>query len=114
MSKRYLFVAILGMFLLSNCSTSKKFAKYDNIMSEWKSESEDNLYIVYGPPMRSQVLSDNKKIVVYHFSTVEGRFGNTNTWECELKFILENGIVTTASYSGNFGGVKKYVKGPDL
>lgn len=89
------------------------FSKYDNIMLEWKGKSEDNLYIVYGPPMRSQTLSDGKKIVVYNFSTVEGFQGNTYTWECELKFIIENGLVSTASYSGNLGGAQRYIKRPN-
>jgi len=98
--------AVLSFVILTNCAAL--FARYNRYMSEWQGQQEDQVYLVYGPPMREQDLKDGRKIIAYDFAA--GRSDATDY--CEVKFILKDGVVSSANYRGNLGAVERFVRGP--
>ncbi|SEL55488.1 hypothetical protein SAMN05661044_02849 [Olivibacter domesticus] len=105
-SKFPVLLIVLSVVLFTSCAAL--FAKYNRYMTEWQGHKEDEVYLVYGPPMRAQDLEDGRKIIAYDFASSGGDATNF----CEVKFILEGGIVSTANYRGNFGAVERFVRGP--
>lgn len=94
------------LLLLSSCAIM--FKPYDNFMLEWRGKDEDNVYLVYGPPMRSQVLKDGRKLVAYNYSSS----GDSTTYFCEINFVIENERVSKADYIGDYRAVADHVRGP--
>jgi len=78
-------------------------------MSEWKGQDEDQVYIVYGPPMRKQELKDGRTLIAYDYTAS----GGEGIVTCEVRFTLRDGIVEQANYGGNYGAVSSFVKGPN-
>ncbi|PRD54591.1 hypothetical protein C5749_14195 [Sphingobacterium gobiense] len=77
-------------------------------MSEWKGQDADQVYFVYGPPMRKQELKDGRTLIAYDYQAP----GGDNITTCEIRFTLGDGIVEQATYTGNYGAVSRFVKGP--
>lgn len=97
---------VLSMLLLTACGAL--FSRYNNYMSEWKGQDEDQIYLVYGPPMRKQELKDGRTLIAYDYQAPGGDTIST----CEVRFTLRDGVVEEATYGGNYGAVSRFVKGP--
>lgn len=83
------------------------FSRYNNYMSEWKGQDEDQVYLVYGPPMRKQALKDGWTLIAYAYKAL----GGDSIITCGIRFKLHDGVVEQANYGGNYGAVSRFVKG---
>lgn len=102
-------VCCLTVFILLLTACGALFSRYNDYMSEWKGQDEDHLYLVYGPPMRKQELKDGRILVAYDYKAPSGETMVT----CEVRFTLQGGVVQEADYTGNYGAVSRFVKGPN-
>lgn len=98
-------ISLLFLFL-SSCAT---FADFDRSIAQWKGQDEDQLYQVFGPPMRSQTLKDGRKLVAYDYSSS----GTDGPWFCELNFTIQDGKVTQATYKGDYYALFEHLRGID-
>ncbi|MGN0019579.1 MAG: hypothetical protein ACI35Z_02205 [Sphingobacterium hotanense] len=104
-NKIILCISVLLLFL-SSCMTTKDF---NNYMNQWKGLDEDQLYLVYGPPMRSQVLKDGRKLIAYDYQ-YSGLDGVTF---CEVNFTVEGTKITDASYKGDYPALVQHLQSPN-
>lgn len=102
----YLF-SLACLMMVSSCAVYND--RFDNNMLLWKDKPEDDVYLVYGPPMRSQTLKDGKKLVSYDY---EYQSGQENDF-CIVTFTIENEVVLNAKYEGDYSAIRKYVKAPE-
>lgn len=98
-------ISLLFLFL-SSCVT---FADFDRSIAQWKGQDEDQLYQVFGPPMRSQTLNDGRKLVAYDYSSS----GTDGPWFCELNFTIQESKVTQATYKGDYSALIEHLRGID-
>jgi len=77
-------------------------------MHSWIGHEEDEVYLIYGPPMRSQVLKDGTKLIAYNYSSS----GTDTPTFCEINFTIKNEKVFNAKFTGDYGAVSDHVKGP--
>ncbi|KGE15883.1 hypothetical protein [Sphingobacterium deserti] len=104
--KRNLFIVVTSILaLLSSCAAPRSWSQ---TMSLWPGESEDQVYLIYGAPTRSQTLSDGRKVATYEFKwSFDGdlRFG-------EVTFGFNQGRVTNASFKGHQTALRGNIKRP--
>jgi hypothetical protein len=117
MSKGNLFIsAIAFIFLLlacNSCVSGKKFfANCNAIMQEWVGQTEEHVYMVYGPPSRTQVLQDNGNIVAYDFTGHLLLSDGDLITTCAILFTVRNGTVIQAKYCGQRGALELNIKRP--
>ena len=103
-NKIILCISVL-LLILSSCMTTKDF---NNYMNQWKGLDEDQLYLVYGPPMRSQVLKDGRKLIAYDYQ-YSGLDGVTF---CEVNFTVEGTKITDANYKGDYPALVQHLQSP--
>ncbi len=108
MKQRILIIAtIFGLITISSCAGL--FRKYDAYMEDWKEQNEELVYKIYGPPMRSQMLKDGRKLVAYDFQHANSERSS----HCVVNFEIRDSLVQSASYSGNHSALSHYLKGPN-
>jgi hypothetical protein len=113
--KNFLFIFIMAMTVLLTCNScsTKIFARYDTVMQAWTGQTEEHIYTVYGPPMRSQALQNNKKLVAYDYTEhIWSSATGSTSHKCEILFTIENETVTNARYRGEIKALERHIKRP--
>lgn len=82
--------------LLTGCAaggllSDKRRSTTADVMQSWIGSSSDELIIKWGPPYRSQVLSDGSTLIMYRNVWTDGAY---NSHLCDQKFLVEHNIVT--------------------
>lgn len=103
---------------LSNLVMNQRYQTTSDVTASWVGASEDDLYMSWGPPQSSQVLSNGRaKIVSYGYAWVTNTSDST-TWNyvpeysrCDQRFLVEDHIITRWFSSG---GCPKRPKGAKL
>jgi len=106
--KKLLFIFCLSILMLSSCVLFTYPKSWSHTMQLWPGEEEDQVYLVYGAPARSQELTDGRKIVTYEFKRSQDgdvEFG-------EVTFGIKDGRVTTARPSGSRFALRGRIKAP--
>lgn len=91
--KKLRFFLALSIFVVTSCGLLSYPSGWSRTMQMWPGESEDQVYLVYGAPARSQTLSDGRKIVTYEYK----RSSDGDVLFAEVTFGIDQARVTTAS-----------------
>ena len=108
MKKSFFILVICALTVLSSCGVLSYPRSWSRTMSLWPGEKEDQVYLIYGAPTRSQTLSDGRKVATYEFKrSFDGnvRFG-------EVTFGFNAGRVTTATFTGHPTALRGNIKTP--
>lgn len=97
-----------SLLLLTSCA-SYYYNKLDAKIEPWQGQKEDQVYLIYGPPSRTQELSDGRKIITYDYT----RSRNGNLYTGAIIFGITDGVVTTAKYQDANAVLQYRIKAPD-
>ena len=121
MLKKIVFFSLISFILLAVCSCTPNWTKIDSDMASWDGAPADELYMSWGPPQGTQVLSNGNTIASYSTSanlTTGGYYAgnvwiseNNTTLTCKVLFTIdEGGKIVNWSYDGNYGAIQKVVR----
>ncbi|MCL7987771.1 hypothetical protein M8998_07455 [Sphingobacterium sp. lm-10] len=104
-----LFYGVVILITVASCMTYQQMPEnWPIIMSEWKGQPEDQVYLIYGAPSRSQTLEDGRKIITYDYA---GSYDG-DAYNADITFGITNKEVTTAKYNGSVSLLRDKIKAP--
>lgn len=123
-------IYLMGLLLIFGCANTSKF---NERLVSMVGKNENNLFNILGYPDKRMVIDNNTIVYIWEnnesgYKTkhrnniVDGYVGDIPvslyetkeyvvpySYNCELKFVVRNGIVITWEWEGNMGACKKYI-----